>query len=155
MLYTIFDKQNETLNQYHTRLRTLAKTCAFPDVEFEIEQQIITAGTSTRIRKKALRDPTYDLKAILLDGRRTEQSSYQARDMESQDQRPTGIQKVNTTSQTCRNCGGTYPHEQQCPAQGKTCHKCGKANPILLKFVVAEQRSLTIVHETNDNAHHK
>ena len=121
-------EENETLDQYHTRLRTLAKTCAFPDVEFEIEQQIITAGTSTRIRKKALRDPTYDLKAILLDGRRAEQSSYQARDMESQGQRPTGIQKVNTMSQTCRNCGGTYPHEQQCPAQGKTCHKCGKAN---------------------------
>ena len=48
--------------------------------------------------------------------------------MESKGQRLTDIQKVNTTSQICRNCGGTYPHEQQCPAQGKTCHKCGKAN---------------------------
>ena len=48
------------------------QTCSFTDVDFEIEQQIITAGTSSRIRKKALRDPTYDLKAILLDGRRDE-----------------------------------------------------------------------------------
>ena len=126
-------EEHETLDQFHTRLRTLAKTCAFADVDFEIEQQIITAGTSTRIRKKALRDPTYDLKAILIDGRRAEQSSYQARDIESQGQgsnrESRTVQKLNTTSQqTCRNCGGQYPHERQCPAQGKSCRKCGKPN---------------------------
>ncbi len=97
-------EENETLDQFHTRLRTLAQTCSFSNVDFEIEQQIITAGTSTRIRKKALRDPTYDLKAILIDGRRAEQSSYQARDMESQDHGPNSVRKVNTSSQTCRNC---------------------------------------------------
>jgi hypothetical protein len=48
----------ETLDQFHTRLRSLAQTCAFHDVDFEIEQQIITAGTSSRIRKRALRDPS-------------------------------------------------------------------------------------------------
>jgi hypothetical protein len=59
-------EENETLDQFHTRLRTLAQTCSFSNVDFEIEQQIITAGTSTRIRKKALRDPTYDLKASMV-----------------------------------------------------------------------------------------
>ena len=58
---------NETLDQFLTRLRTLAQTCSFNDVDFEIEQQIITAGSSSRIRKKALRDPSYDLKSILID----------------------------------------------------------------------------------------
>jgi hypothetical protein len=29
---------------------------------------------------------------------------------------------------TCRNCGGIYPHEGQCPAKGKQCRKCGKCN---------------------------
>ncbi|GFR62365.1 LOW QUALITY PROTEIN: hypothetical protein ElyMa_003579800 [Elysia marginata] len=30
----------------------------------------------------------------------------------------------------CRNCGGTFPHPstRPCPAKGKTCHLCGKAN---------------------------
>ena len=32
----------ETLDQFHTRLRTLAQTCSFTGVDFEIEQQIIT-----------------------------------------------------------------------------------------------------------------
>ena len=53
-----------------------------------------------------------------------------ARDMESQNHGQINIQKVNTVSQTCRNCGDKYPHEQQqqCPAQGKTWRKCGKSN---------------------------
>ena len=76
---------HETLDQFHTRLRSLAQTCNFHDVDFEIEQQIITAGTSSRIRKRALRDRTYDLKAILLEGRRAEQSAYQAREIESRE----------------------------------------------------------------------
>ena len=44
----------------------MAQTFSFPNVDFEIEQQIITAGTSTRIRKKTLPDPTYDLKASMV-----------------------------------------------------------------------------------------
>ena len=50
----------ETLDQFHTRLRTLSETCEFADLEFEIEQQIIVGGTSTKIRERALRDPTFD-----------------------------------------------------------------------------------------------
>ena len=64
----------------------------------------------------------------------------------TQIQTPTGIQKVHTTSQTCRNCGGTYPHERQCPAQAK--HVKNVARLIISpKFAKAEQRSLTILHE--------
>ena len=69
----------ETLDQFHTRLRSLAETCEFAEVEFEIEQQIIIGGTSSKIRKNALRDPNYDLKAMLLEGRRDEQSTFQAK----------------------------------------------------------------------------
>ena len=76
---------NETLDQCHTRLRKLAKTCTFADEGFEIEQQIIMAETSSRIRKRALRDPTYTLKDIVVDGRQHERSAYQARDIESKD----------------------------------------------------------------------
>jgi hypothetical protein len=96
------------LHQFHTRLRTLAQTCSFADADFEIEQQIVTAGSSSRIRKKALRDPTHDLKAILIDGRRDEQSAYQAREIESKEQK--NIRKLQETATKCRNCGGLYPH---------------------------------------------
>ena len=57
------------------------------------------AGTSSRIRKRALRDPTYTLKDILVDGRQHEQRSYQARDIESKDHRDVTHVKTLHTSQ--------------------------------------------------------
>ena len=41
---------NETLDQFHTR--TLAQTCEFHGTDFEIEEQIIIGGTSSKIRKR-------------------------------------------------------------------------------------------------------
>jgi hypothetical protein len=119
---------SETLDQFHTRLRSLAQTCSFTDADFEVEQQIIMAGTSSRIRKKALRDPTYGLKDILVDGRRDEQSAFQAREIESKDTKRDEINEVKRRQQ-CHFCGGSYPHEKgPCPAKGKDCRKCGKQN---------------------------
>jgi hypothetical protein len=88
--------------------------------------KIIINGISSRIRKKALREPDYDLKQILLDGRRAEQCEFQARDIESKDEKSDNIQQVR--EKTCHYCGGTYPHKGPCPAKGKECRKCGKSN---------------------------
>ena len=78
--------QKESLGQFHTRLRTLAQNCEFAEdnLEFEIEQQILAGGTSSRICKRALRDSKYTLKnKMLLEGRRDEISRYQSREIES------------------------------------------------------------------------
>ena len=89
---------HETLDQFHTRLRSLAQTRNFHDVDFEIEQQIITA---------ALHDPTFDLKAILLEGRRAEQSAYQAPETELKQPTQDDLHKINSKpskrTTTCRN----------------------------------------------------
>ena len=65
---------------------------------------------------------------MLIEGRRDEQSKYQARDIESKDA-PAVMNKVTTrkTSKS-RACGGSYPHQNECPAKGKQCHSCGKSN---------------------------
>ena len=75
---------DETLDQFHTRLRTLAESCEFHDLEFEIQVQIVIGGRSIRLRKQALRDPKYTLKDMLLQGRRAETSTKQAADIEGQ-----------------------------------------------------------------------
>ena len=62
-------EQGETLHQYHTRLRALSTACEFQELEFEIEQQVVVGGLSSRIRRRALRDPAYNLPKMLLDGR--------------------------------------------------------------------------------------
>ena len=75
-----------------------------------------------------MREPTYDLKAILLGGRRDEQIAFQARDIESKEKGSEDINKINQTAKTCRNCGGSYPHAGNCPAKNKQCKKCRKFN---------------------------
>jgi hypothetical protein len=61
-------QDNETIDELHTRLRRLAKHCEFIDVEFEIKMQIVCNGTSSRLRKKALKESNYSLKDMLIDG---------------------------------------------------------------------------------------
>ena len=76
-------ESNDT-DQFHTRLRTLAESCEFHDLEFEIQVQIVIGGRSTCLRKQALRDPKYTLKDMLLEGRRAETSAQQATDIKGQ-----------------------------------------------------------------------
>ncbi len=63
-------KPNETIDEFHTRLRSLSTYCSFQDVEFEIKMQIVCNGTSTRLRRKALRDENYTLENMIVDGRK-------------------------------------------------------------------------------------
>ena len=48
----------ETLDQFVTRLRQLASSCEFASVDKEIKSQIILSCSSSRLRRRALREPT-------------------------------------------------------------------------------------------------
>ena len=39
---------DETINQFHMRLRTLAQHCDFHNIDFEIKMQLVCNGTSSR-----------------------------------------------------------------------------------------------------------
>lgn len=72
----------ETFDKYHTRLRMLAKNCEFANVDSEIKTQIIQTCTSSRLLRKALREPDLTL-ALLLDyGRTLELPEMQASGIE-------------------------------------------------------------------------
>ena len=77
-----------------------------------------------------MRDPSYDLKAMLLEGRRDEQSTFQAKEIEGKEEHFAEANKLKTTSKQkkCHQCGGPYPLDKVCPAKGKECLKCGKEN---------------------------
>ena len=47
---------NETIDAYHTRLRKVCENCNFINNDKEIKSQIIQCCSSTRLRRKALRD---------------------------------------------------------------------------------------------------
>ena len=49
---------DESLDQFHTRLRHLGATCDFSDLDEEIRTQIVENCRSSRLRRKVLRDDT-------------------------------------------------------------------------------------------------
>ncbi|XP_067045446.1 uncharacterized protein [Acropora muricata] len=150
--------EGESFDSFHTRLRTLAKTCEFADADKEIKEQIILSCKSNALRRKALREDL-DLTALLKAGRALELSETQAKEVESdkttvnvvndkrksekRSQKGKGCRRERHSGSRsgshkesrkfdeatkCRNCGGTYPHRDSCPARNKKCTSCGKLN---------------------------
>ncbi|KAL9952829.1 hypothetical protein ACROYT_G040142 [Oculina patagonica] len=148
--------EGESLDSFHTRLRTLAKTCEFADAK----EQIILSCKSNALGRKALREGL-DLTALLKAGRALERSETQGKEVES-DKTTANTVKHKKKSDTCskkgkgrrreqhsesrskshkesrktdesskcRNCDGAYPHKDSCPARNKKC-----TSIILLMFV--------------------
>ena len=67
----------ETIDSFYTRLRTLASTCDFHDADKEILSQILQGCTSSRLRRKALKDD-YTLKQVLDEAKALELSESRA-----------------------------------------------------------------------------
>lgn len=109
----------------------MAATCEFNDVHKEIKSQIIQLCTSQRLRRKALRDSTMTLEALLAEARALEVSEQQTTDIESPGRANAVFpQKSKTPDKTahCFNCGGSWPHNAKagCPAQNRKCNSCKK-----------------------------
>ncbi|MCG8046748.1 MAG: aspartyl protease family protein, partial [Candidatus Thiodiazotropha endolucinida] len=133
-----------------TRLRQLSINCDFTENDREIKSQIIQGCSSSRLRRRALREDQ-NLDELLKLARSMELSDKQACEIEHTEKsqsanavrafknksgtnrkknfRKSSDAKIHFKRQTCRNCGGEYPHvERQCPAKGKSCHACKKQN---------------------------
>ena len=74
-------KDGESLDSYHTRLRQLAKTCEFSNIDTEIKEHIILTCSSNSLRCRALRE-NVTLDALFKLGRALELSEEQARQVE-------------------------------------------------------------------------
>ncbi|CAB4020397.1 PREDICTED: uncharacterized protein LOC107336737 [Paramuricea clavata] len=145
---------HETIDQFSTRLRKLAATCDFENIDKEVKSAIIQNCLSKRLRRYALLDSEVTLAKILAKGRAFELSESQATGIENaldsthisdevveavhpttkhnnhRDKQHTSFHRQDFyTSSECRNCGGPWPHNNNiCPAKGKSCLNCGKSN---------------------------
>ena len=88
---------NETLDQFATCPRQLASTCAFNSVDKEIKSQIILNCSSSHPRRRALRESSLTLKALLDLGRTMEMAEKQASGIESQSTFPNEPELLNYT----------------------------------------------------------
>ena len=72
-------ESNESISAFHTRLRQLAVTCEFDNVDREI---IVQSCSSHKLRTKALENPSYTLTQLLDAGKAMELSKTQAANIE-------------------------------------------------------------------------
>ena len=165
-------EDTETVDQFCTRLRTLAATCEFTDIDRELHSQIIQNCQSQELRRRALRNPKMTLKELLALARTLEASEYQAADMTKTNESTSvnaitkqfkssggkythkgyGYKQPSTQSQ-CWNCGGQWPHpggRHSCPAHGKTCANCAKQNHFAQHC--RQPRNKRIVNMVKDSA---
>ena len=75
----------ETIDDYHVRLRVLAETCEFADIDREINTKISLKCRSKRLRRRAFRE-TLTLSALLDAARAEEISVFQADAVENEGQ---------------------------------------------------------------------
>ena len=142
-------EEDESVDQFCTRLRKLAKKCDFADTEREIQIQILAKCRSDYLRKRAL-EKERSLSDLLELARTIELSETRAKRISAgamsvssstsetvskltdQSTRPKQARTPRKDSQrgklTCYRCGFDYPHENRCPAEGKECRSCGLMN---------------------------
>ena len=75
-------ENSESISAFHTRLRQLAVTCEFGDVDREIKTQIVQSCSSHKLLTKALENPSYTLAQLLDVGKAMELSKTQAANIE-------------------------------------------------------------------------
>ncbi|KAK3092635.1 hypothetical protein FSP39_005203 [Pinctada imbricata] len=136
-------KQNigENIDTYHTRLRKLAETCEFTNVESEIKSQIVQSCSSSRLRRRALREEM-NLENLLKLARSLELSDSQASHIEKESVASSVVNKLNMQGQSqSRGRGRSRGRARSRGAQnrstgndrrrqgGKKCFKCGYDYP--------------------------
>ena len=64
-------QEGETLDQFHTRLRSRSQTCEFADaaLDFEIMMQIVVGGRSSRLRKASIARPQNNIERFIVGGK--------------------------------------------------------------------------------------
>ena len=128
-------KENESIDEFYTRLRFLAENCEFENKSKEIKMQIIHKCSSNKLRKHALQK-SMTLEEIIALERSMEISTLRAEEMSTKTERVNKIEnfevkknkKKNISKKTCYRCAQTWPHEGQCPAMNKKCGNSGKMN---------------------------
>ena len=140
----------EPFEEFVSRLRTKAKSCAFKDEDDQIWIQILQRCSSEKLKRKLLESTTeIKLDHLIKMGKLEENVNVQLEEfkrfndsisakteinrVQNKSKPETSKNKLHDTREVskekkCFNCGLKYPHEGTCPAKGRKCNNCGKLN---------------------------
>ena len=151
-------EENETIDQFVTRLQDRAKYCEFKDKDEQIRDQVIQACKSQYLRRKLLekgKDLTVErLQEIARSSEAVDQH------MEALKAKPGVVMRVNSKEKVgktpkqprrdakkktveCFRCGreGHKAADPACPAKDKVCRKCGIKGHFAKKCKTKESRT--------------
>ena len=143
--------ENETMDDFVTRLRISGKYCAFEKLEEEVAQVAIANCYSHKLRKRLLGIKELTIEAVLKESRFYEKIESDSKQWVAnrENTHRDNVQVITTDKDrrvifkkkvlACFNCGGEYPHKSVCPAKGKECRNCGKLNHFV-KFCKSKQK---------------
>ena len=139
---------DETVNQYVTALKLLARSCSFGVLEDELIRDRVVCGiVSERVQQRLLREQDLALEKAMSICQADEESQKQMK-LLGEEEPETGIHTVRRLNpvrpskdrsperervkhfedkQWCDRCGLSH-HRGQCPAYGKRCFQCGGMN---------------------------
>ena len=103
----ITQNKGETIDSFQTRLRALAINCDFHDTDSDIFRQILHGCTSSRLRRRALRE-SFTLDQILLETRSQELSEARATEYIEQTAHSHKINAVKTPADRKHGRGGGH-----------------------------------------------
>lgn len=144
LFYSSSQLPSESITQYVNKLRRLASSCDFTPArvhEENIRDRLVLGVRDKTLKKQLLSDATLTLARAIAKCKAAEQSDVE---MAALQEEPTEVinytknyakdaKKVTTgppaVLKECRFCGGNHKWDKnKCPAFGKTCRNCGKAN---------------------------
>ncbi|VDI46803.1 Hypothetical predicted protein [Mytilus galloprovincialis] len=148
---TRVQNSSESIDQYLTDLKLIAKNCEFEHLKDGLIRDRIVCGTnSSRVKERLLREDGLTLDKAVGICRADEESRKQMKTLNEEEQvhalrrktqhqrnnRNEGYAKIGPSrrdhekrgsSFSCGKCGTTH-EKRNCPAYGKKCHKCKKPN---------------------------
>ena len=147
---TCVQEQGETIDQYITKLKQMAATCKFEQLENElIRDRLVLEVKDSSAKARMLREPNLTLQKAIDMCRNSEIANAQWKTMNSEQdmsavnytrreskfkgaKKSEGLVQRNERNKDSRKdlfkyCGGKLKkNEKQCPAFGKTCNNCNK-----------------------------
>lgn len=134
-------ESGETLEKFVQRLKAMAQTCNFHDIDEEVKSQIIAGCASKILRRQGLSEVAWTLTKLIDTGKALEKSDLHAKDIEKtagtnsgavaalgrQKKPPRKPDKSSTeTKKNCPACNREHGKQGTCPAVGRTCRNCGE-----------------------------
>jgi len=130
--------RNETVDDYITQLKLLSENCEYGQLKDSIIRDIFIIGiTDSHLRESMLREPNLPLEKAINMARASERAKNENTKIVTDGEIIHGeinrIDKSNKASTDnvirCKFCNRDHIRNKKfCPANGKTCNKCGKKN---------------------------